>query len=231
MISFTDEEYSDFSILDYFPDNIQLLLYDTNNTKSIEDFDISKYTVSNGQGNVFTESEELDKNIKIKQLPVPIRNISYINVLFKELIPLHETSYSKFHLLYQIIEILIGVVFNYKIQELIYEIAGSANDLFDKREKLSDITTEKNRVVWLFNDFSRIEAQKLDILNELCIDLLKKNGKKINPDKTANNLYNVRCLIVHNLYSLDEYSRNLLEGLNNSFFDVIFDILFTFKDN
>ncbi len=239
MISFTDEEYSDFSILDYFPDNIQLLLYDTNNTKSIEDFDISKYTVSlfyngysyNGQGNVFTESEELDKNIKIKQLPVPIRNISYINVLFKELIPLHETSYSKFHLLYQIIEILIGVVFNYKIQELIYEIAGSANDLFDKREKLSDITTEKNRVVWLFNDFSRIEAQKLDILNELCIDLLEKNVKKINPDKTANNLYNVRCLIVHNLYSLDEDSRNLLEELNNSFLDVIFDILFTFKGN
>ena len=72
---------------------------------------------------------------------------------------------------------------------------------------------------------------KLDILNELCIDLLKKNGKKINPDKTANNLYNVRCLIVHNLYSLDEYSRNLLEGLNNSFLDVIFDILFTFKGN
>lgn len=72
---------------------------------------------------------------------------------------------------------------------------------------------------------------KLDILNELCIDLLKKNGKKINHDKTANNLYNVRCLIVHNLYSLDEYSRNLLEGLNNSFFDVIFDILFTFKGN
>ena len=76
-----------------------------------------------------------------------------------------------------------------------------------------------------------IEYLKLDILNELCIDLLKKNGKKINPDKTANNLYNVRCLIVHKLYSLDEYSRNLLEGLNNSFFDVIFDILFTFKGN
>lgn len=239
MISFTDEEYSDFSILDYFPDNIQLLLYDINNTKSIEDFDISKYTVSlfyngysyNGQGNIFTEIEEADKSIRIKQLPVPIRNISYINVLFKELIPLHETSYSKFHLLYQIIEILIGVVFNYKIQELIYELAGSANDLFDKREKLSNITTEKNRVVWLFNDFSRIEAQKLDILNGFCIDLLERNGKKANPGKAASNLYNARCLIVHNLYSLDEDSRKLLEDLNNSFLDVIFDILFTFKDN
>lgn len=186
MINFTNEEYSDLSIMDYYPDNIQLLVYDTNNTKNIDNFDISKYTVSLfdkgysyiGEGNVFTEPEEIYKNIRIRQLPASIRDISYINVLFKELVPLHETSYSKFHLLYQIIEILIGVVFNYKIKELIYEMKNSSNDLFDKREKLNDITTEKRRVVWLFNDFAKIEPQKLDRLNKLCIELLKKTVKK-----------------------------------------------------
>lgn len=238
MINFTNEEYSDFSIMDYYPDNIQLLVYDTNNTKNIAGFDISKYTVSLfykgysyiGEGNIFTEPEEIDKNIRIRQLPAPIRDISYINVLFEELVPLHETSYSKFHLLYQIIEILIGVVFNYKIKELMREMENSSDDLFDKREKLNDITTEKKRVVWLFNDFAKIEPQKLDSLNNLCIDLLEKNGKKTNVNKAADNLYNVRCLIVHNLYSLNECSRELLEDLNNSFLDVIFDILFTFKE-
>lgn len=239
IISFKDEEYSDFSIMDYFSDTIQLLIYDKNNTKVIEDFDISKYTVSlfykgysyTGEGNIFTETDYIDKNIKVRQLPAPIRNITYINTLFKELIPLPETGYSKFHLLYQIIEILIGVVFNYKMQELIYEIADSFNDLFDKREKLNDITTEKKRVVWLFNEFSKIESSKLHLLNSLCVNLLEKNGKKINVNKAANNLYDVRCLIVHNLYSLDEASRRLLDDLNNSFLDVIFDILFTFNDN
>ncbi len=90
----------------------------------------------------------------------------------------------------------------------------------------------------LIEDFNSIDKIVKDIDKnyedndgEWFMEFLKKNGKKINPDKTANNLYNVRCLIVHNLYSLDEDSRNLLEGLNNSFFDVIFDILFTFKDN
>lgn len=239
IIIFKNEEYSDFSILDYFSDDIQLLIYDKNNTKDIKDFDISKYTVSlfyngysyTGEGNVYTETGDIDKNIRIRQLPVPIRDITYINTLFKELIPLHETSYSKFHLLYQIIEILIGVVFNYKMQELIYEIAGSFNDLFDKREKLNDITMEKNRVIWLFNEFSKIEPSKLNSLDSLCIGLLEKNEKKINVNKAANNLYAVRCLIVHNLYSLDEASRRLLDDLNNNFLDVIFDILFTFKYN
>ena len=238
MINFTNEEYSDFSIMDYYPDNIHILVYDTNNTKNIDNFDISKYTVSlfyrgysyTGEGNIFTEPEEINKNIRIRQLPAPIRDISYINVLFEELVPLHETSYSKFHLLYQIIEILIGVVFNYKIYELKKKKKNSSNDLFDKREKLNDITTEKKRVVWLFNDFTKIEPQKLDSLNKLCIELLEKNGKKANNDKPADNLYNVRCLIVHNLYSLNGCSRELLEDLNNSFLDVIFDILFTFKE-
>lgn len=238
-INFKDEEYSDFNIMDYYPDNIQLLIYDRNNTKNIEEFDISKYTVSlfyngysyNGEGNIFTEAPEIYKNIKAKQLPEPVRNISYINVLFQELVPLPETSYSKFHLLYQIIEILIGIVFDYKIKELINEMSYSSNDLFDKREKLNDITTEKKRVIWLFNDFTNIDTRKLDILNNLCVDLLEKNGKKANINKAANNLYDVRCLIVHNLYSLDEESRKLLERLNNSFLDVIFDILFTFEKN
>ena len=93
-------------------------------------------------------------------MPEPIRDISYINVLFMELIPLRESSYSKFHLIYQIVEILIGVVFNYKIKSFINEIEDSPDDLFEKREQLSDITTEKNRVIWLFNNFSNIDLQK-----------------------------------------------------------------------
>lgn len=41
----------------------------------------------------------------------------------------------------------------------------------------------------------------------------------------------MRCLIVHNLYSLDEDGRELLKELNNSFLDVVLDILFTFHEN
>lgn len=164
-------------------------------------------------------------------MPEPIRDISYINVLFMELIPLRESSYSKFHLIYQIVEILIGVVFNYKIKSFINEIEDSPDDLFEKREQLSDITTEKNRVIWLFNNFSNIDLQKKEILNNLCEKMLQDNEKRYKENNVGNNLYAVRCLIVHNLYSLDEDGRELLKELNNSFLDVVLDILFTFHEN
>lgn len=239
MIDFSNQEYSDFCILEYYPDTIQILIYDKENTAKIDSFNISNYSVDlfskgysfNGNGNVYTSTDKIDKNIRLNQLPKPIRDIPYINILFKELIPLKESSYSKFHLIYQIIEILIGVVFNYKIKEMIYEIADSPNDLFEKREKLNDITTEKNRVVWLFNNYSNVELQKAEILNNFCIKLLADNGKNYDENNIGSNLYSVRCLIVHNLYSLNKKSRKLLEDLNNSFLDAVLDILSTFHGN
>ena len=184
-----------------------------------------------GEGNVFTKLNLLDKNIRVKQLPEQIRDISYINVLFMELIPLRDSSYSKFHLIYQIIEILIGVVFNYKFKSFIREVEDSPDDLFEKRERLSKITTEKDRVIWLFSNFSDVELQKREILNGLCEKMLQDNEKSYKENNVGNNLYAVRCLIVHNLYSLDEDSRELLKELNNSFLDVVLDILFTFHES
>ena len=239
VVEFADREYSDFSILDYYSDDIQILVYDKRNANQIKNFDLSKYAVGLfskgysfcGEGNVFKKFDILDKNIRVKQLPKPIRDISYINVLFMELIPLQESSYSKFHLIYQIIEILIGVVFNYKIKSFIHEIEVSSDDLFEKREQLSKITTEKDRVIWLFDNFSSVELQKKEILNSLCEKMLQDNEKKYKGNNVGNNLYAVRCLIVHNLYSLDEDSRELLKELNNSFLDVVLDILFTFHES
>ncbi len=237
MIEFDEEEYSDFSILDYYSDDIQILVYDKERADSnIKNFDISNYSVdlfSKGysfcrEGNIFTKPNEIDKNVRVKQLPEPIRGISYINILFMELMPLQESSYSKFHLIYQIIEILIGVVFKYKMENLIQEISVSSDDLFEKREKLNDIMTEKKRVVWLFSNFSKIESQKKEILNDSCKRLLEKNSKAYDNNNVGSNLYAVRCLIVHNLYSLNKDSRELLEELNASFLDVALDILFTF---
>ncbi len=239
MIDFSEQEYSDFNILQYYSDTIQILIYDKENVGRIDGFNISNYAVDlfckgysfSGQGNVFTCAEKIDKNIRVKQLPESIRNISYINILFMELIPLKESSYSKFHLIYQIIEILIGVVFNYKIKEMIVEIAESPDDLFEKRDKLNDITLERNRVRWLFDNFSNIESQKDEILNNQCKRLLVENKKNYDENNTGSNLYSVRCLIVHSLYSLNNESRELLAELNNSFLDVVLDILTTFHVN
>lgn len=122
-------------------------------------------------------------------------------------------------------------MFNYKFKSFIQEIEDSPDDLFEKREKLSKITTEKDKVIWLFSNFSDVELQKREVLNSLCEKMLQDNKKSYKENNVGNNLYAVRCLIVHNLYSLDEDSRELLKDLDNSFLDVVLDILFNFHEN
>lgn len=111
-----------------------------------------------------------------------------------------------------------------KIKSFIHEIEVSSDDLFEKREQLSKITMEKDRVIWLFENFSSVELQKKEILNSLC-----EKCYRITKKYKGNNVG--RCLIIHNLYSLDEDSRELLKELNNSFLDGVLDILFTFHES
>lgn len=42
-------------------------------------------------------------------------------------------------------------------------------------------------------------------------------------------MYSVRCLLVHSMYIMSDYSHELLEDINKAFLDVIMDILLTFK--
>ena len=45
----------------------------------------------------------------------------------------------------------------------------------------------------------------------------------------AENLYSVRCLLVHSMYMLNEDSHALLDEVNKAFLDVIMDMLLTFR--
>ena len=57
--------------------------------------------------------------------------------------------------------------------------------------------------------------------------ILQINGKKLSTTM-AENLYSVRCLLVHNMYILNEESHKLLRELDNAFIDVLMDMLLTF---
>ena len=65
------------------------------------------------------------------------------------------------------------------------------------------------------------------ILDDYCKKILQINGKKISATM-AENLYSVRCLLVHNMYILNEESHKLLRELDNAFIDVLMDMLLTF---
>ena len=149
--------------------------------------------------------------------------------MFRSQIPQEMEPFAKFHLLYQIVEILINVVFDDKFKALMDSIDLSSENLFEKKDDLNELVNEKKRVSWLFSNYTSIPKDKQDILDEVCKELLEKHRCKTQK-ALSDNLYAVRCLIVHKYYSLnfDEH-KDILSELNNAFLDVLISIIQTFK--
>lgn len=226
-----------FSLLDFYRPEQQVLLIDKENASKIVYYNIDNYVVSLfskgysfvGKGNIYTIIDKIDKNIRLVSLPSDLKEVSYINTLFKNLVPVEMEGFAKFHLLYQIIEIMITVVFKAEFLQFIEQLKKSSEKIFNEKENLDNIVGEKNRVKWLMNNYTSISQDKKDILNSYCIKILDINSCKYSDEEMSNNLYGVRCLIVHNLYVLDSYSYDeILPDLNNAFLDVIINMLQTF---
>lgn len=220
---------------DFYDCESTLLVLDNENISKVEDFQLENYTVSlyqkgysySGNGNIFSNIEKADKRLNLDPISEELRNTRYIHTLFAKEIPKDQEAFAKFHVCYQIIEILISVVFDVKLKKFVLELAENTDSLFDKREELGKITLEKQRVKWLLSNYVSVEFEDAETLNNQCKKMLDINGKKTG-DGLAENLYSVRCLLVHSMYILDNESHELLTEINKNFIDVIMSMLLSF---
>ena len=228
---------SEIFLEDFYDDSLTILLLDNENISRLEEvFNIEYYVVSlyqygysrSGKGNLESQIDRPDKRIHLKPIAKELQQTKYIYTLFEKEIPKTHEAFARFHTYYQIVEILISVIFEDKFKKFVNQLEKSVESLFDQREDLGNMILEKQRVKWLFSEYVSIPQIDKNILDERCKRLLLENGKKVG-SKMADNLYSVRCLLVHNMYVLNEYSHELLEDINKAFLDVIMDILLTFK--
>lgn len=227
---------SEIELTDFYDESLTLMVLDNNNIKEIKDFDIKDYTVSlyqkgysySGSGNLDSEIEVVDKRLKLKPVSEELRKIQYIHTLFAKEIPKEQEAFAKFHIYYQIIEILITIVFEDKFKEFIEKLKENIGSLFDKRDELGDMITEKHRVIWLFSNYVSLSGATVAILNGQCKKLLELNKRKTS-NTIAENLYSVRCLLVHSMYILNDESNELLTELNKAFLDIVMEMLLTFN--
>lgn len=227
---------STIDLEDLYSENIILLLLDKQNCEKIEKFSLDDYIVSlfkygysfYGKGNLNSVVDTPEKRINLTKQSNYLKNIPYIKTMFKKNIPLVEEEITRFHIYYQVIEILISYVFDNKFADFIVKLQNEKESLFDMKERLNEISSEKKRVVWLFDNFVKIETDDKRILNQKCEELLRENAKKVSKN-CAENLYSVRCLIVHRLYVLSEKSYSILSELNSIFLCVIMDMILSFE--
>lgn len=223
-------------LTDFYDDSLTILVLNKKRVKEIVDFNIRDYTVSlyqkgysySGRGNLDSEIERIDKRLNLIAISKELRNVKYIHTLFSKEIPKEQEPFAKFHTYYQIIEILIAIVFEDKFKKFVEQLNEETSSLFDKREELGNMVLEKQRVKWLFSNYVSISSEKEKILNGQCKKLLGLNGKKTS-ETMAENLYSVRCLLVHSMYILNDESDELLKELNKSFLDVVIEMLLFFS--
>lgn len=233
-----EQEISSEIFLDDFYDNsLTLLVLDNENISRLEGtFGIENYTISlyqygyswSGRGNLDSQIEKPDKIIHLKSIAKELQQTKYIYTMFEKEIPKIQEAFARFHTYYQIVEILISIVFEDKFKTFVDLLKNSKESLFEQRDKLGNMILEKQRVKWLFAEYVSIPQTEKNILDEQCKKLLQENSKKAGVGM-AENLYAVRCLLVHSMYTLNEYSHEILEDINKAFLEVIMEMLLTFK--
>lgn len=225
----------DFFLEDFCDSTDNLLIMDKENCRKIRDFDLDQYVVSlykngysfTGQGNLYSEINLADKNIRLKAQSKDLMKIPYIVELFKKQIPKEREEFAMFYTYYQIIEILISVIFEIRFKGILSDLSKDTDSLFDKRDELNAIAVEKNRIRWLFSNYVIINTDTKNALNVACIELLDGCGRKTS-ENVAENLYQVRCLLVHKLYTLTDSGKIILQKINSLFLDALIDIVLTF---
>ena len=225
----------EFLLQDYVNSNKCILVIDHQNLSKVEATDISDYMVSffkygyeiTGNGNSQPLPIVGTKRMKVRPLAKDLRGNEHINYLFEEQFPSAETPVIRFHLCYQIIELLISRVFDHKFQTIIGKLSLNPENLFDLKDDFTKITGEKERVKCLFEDYSSCDRRDIGPLQAACEKFLTQNGKKVNGNYYYD-LYSVRCLLVHKLYSIKKESYQQLDDINRPFLNIVIDMVLSF---
>lgn len=226
----------DFMLDDYIDETKCILVLDHENTEKIENFEISDYTVGlfkygyeyKGKGNFNPSIIKGEKRLKILPIAKELRGNPSINDLFIDQFLLASNSVIRFHICYQIIELLISKVFEHKFKSILGKLSENPEELFDLRDDLSKITGEKERIRCLFEDYTKCETSDKSGIGVACKKFLEENGKRVS-ENYYYDLYSVRCMLVHKLYAINKQSHQYLEEINCFLLNMVVDMLFSFQ--
>ncbi len=257
------------SLRDLYIDDLIILILSKSAIFKIKEFELKDYLISlyeygfyiinsiddfKSYAEVAYEDDFVKPKEKIHINPVCsyLKGYDYIYILLKELI--YEKHYLvKFHLLYQVIELMIERVLKEEVkrevirlnEDIKYEI--KAHDVLEKMQKIS---TEKTRVSLLFNGTYKsgdiMKKELRDSCNNLLVEILKQkisDGEvKVKEEEiettlatvlkndVGDALYKVRNFLVHNYRSLKSDYVQIMKTINNEFEKVILDFMFSYKE-
>ncbi|MEK4090857.1 MULTISPECIES: hypothetical protein [unclassified Viridibacillus] len=205
------------------------------NTNTIREYNFQNYIPSlydkgylsrPGDNNKTIDSQN---KIKLNKISVDLTEEVFIKYLFNEILVEKIHPLVKFHMLYQVIELLIERIFNFELKILLDGLSKNEKKLFQVKEDLGNIANESDRIKKLFNNYSEFDASR-DELKDSCNELLDGVGRD-RKNNAAKALYNVRNLYVHDYRSIPSEFTMHIDQINILFEKVVIETIHTFKLN
>lgn len=237
-----------YTLEDFYGENRVVLVLSKQLLTKIDNFNVLSYIPSlYKQGyryltlsNCFIEGstkrkeiyfEETRRRINICRTSKYLEDNSYLSFLFIDLLPYEKHCLVRFHLLYQVIELLMERILNKVLKTFLSEIQGytdiQANILKGKLHEINSLVSERIRIQKLFTEY--VENIDYIKLQDECNKLLSL-AKLEQEEDFVRSLYTARNLLVHNYRTLPPHSEEYIEELNESLETVIIDLLINYKE-
>ncbi len=194
----------------------------------------SKIKELGNEMNDLNEIRKLEKRIVLKPISKDLENEDYMIQLFIDLLPYQDHPLVIFHLLYQVIELLMPKIAMKELKKFIEKVENepeyrSLSNMRDHLEKLQKIQQEKGNIKRLFSSIQFSDKQDQKLKSE-CKKLLENQDIEKEVQEPAEYLYAVRNLIVHEYRKLSDENKKLLgEKINVKFEKLLIDLLINFK--
>jgi hypothetical protein len=211
----------------YYDSTIVLILCNANTVK-VQDFTIDSFLPSLAKygyyaavgpphpvRSVYQEIQEYyldfrgNKVLSLFQISRKNQGEDFISELYGKLLYKNTHHLVKFHLLYQVVELLIDRIFASSFDSNIELFQNGDMSRFDLKDKISSILSEKERIDTLINNCG-VDAVVIEDLHNECNNLLRKIESEKN--SLSKSLYRVRNNIVHSYRTFsnkDEYIKHI----------------------
>lgn len=234
------EKDDEVILTDYLNENCQILLLEKSllereniiftYEKYAPSFLYYGYTTQNFKFE-FGRIADLEKKIRLNKVSAELEQDIYISTLFCDLIPSNLDELSRFHVLYQTIEVMITIIFRYRFKELLQELESSAKDIYinETAQQLKNLIGENDRIKKLFNEWCKIETDIASDLKNECKAFLDENEYSVEKDDLFSCLYGTRNLIVHSMYKLKREELEKLKEINERFLYAVVNMVNSFN--
>jgi hypothetical protein len=174
------------NITEIYNSQLIVLCLSTEKTNLIHGFELSDYLHSlysfryfwiDSAAEFFVESEPIEINddtsrIRISEISRVLKGDIFIISLFKTHLKLNNHPIVHFHLLYQIVELLINRVYDCEIEKLLVESKDKTKSPHDLLMASNKLQTEKYRIVQLIDNYLKQKPASTPDLIRLCKDAL-----------------------------------------------------------